>query len=276
MDVASGNAGQLQAWDTGEGVFWAEEAVLFEECLQRYDDALLRAAGIRNGEQVLDLGCGTGSSTRAAGWLAGSGSALGVDLSAPMLKVATQRARATGVRNATFLQADAEVHAFEPAAYDVLISRTGCTFFANPVAAFTNLFRALRPGGRVALLVWQAPATNPWFTELTTALAVGRPLATPPPDAPSPFAFADPARVTTILTTAGFAEPQYQPLQEPMSWGPDLPTAERLALGILDWLIDPTTKPQALSNLRQVLHSHRSDSGVTFPSTTWLITTQKP
>lgn len=277
--VAPANEDQLRAWDTAEGVFWADQADLFEHSLQQYDDWLLRAAGIRDGDHVLDVGCGTGSTTRAAAWLAGSGTALGVDLSSPMLTVAARRARDTGVGNATYLQADAQVHAFEPTAYDVLLSRTGCMFFADPVAAFTNLAQAMRPGGQVALLVWQAPSQNPWFTELTTALAAGRVAPTPPPDVPSPFAFADPTRVADILTTAGFAGPECEPVKEPMYWGPDVRTAEAFVLGILGWLLsdaDADTRTRAITNLRRTLVKHFTPGGVTFPSAAWLVTSRKP
>ncbi|HET6986162.1 MAG TPA: methyltransferase domain-containing protein [Kribbella sp.] len=277
--VAPANEDQLRAWDTAEGVFWADQAELAEHSLQRYDDWLLRAAEIRDGDHVLDVGCGTGSTTRAAAWLAGSGTALGVDLSSPMLTVAAGRARDTRVGNATYLRADAQVHPFEPAAFDVLLSRTGCTFFADPVAAFTNLARAMRPGGQVALLVWQAPSQNPWFTELTTALSAGRVAPTPPAHAPSPFGFADPTRVADILTTAGFATPECEPVKERMYWGPDVRTAERFVVGVFDWLLadaDTGTRTRAMTNLRRTLVKHYSPGGVTFPSAAWLVTSRKP
>jgi SAM-dependent methyltransferase len=271
--VDPANADQLTAWDTSEGVFWAENAELFEDCLERYDDPMLRAAGIRDGDRILDVGCGTGSTTRAAAWLAGSGTALGVDLSTPMLNVAARRARDAGVGNATYLQADAQVHAFEPAGFDVLISRTGCMFFADPTAAFTNLARAVKPGGRLSLIVWQSPAQNSWFTELASALLAGRTMPLPPPETPGPFAFADPGRVGEVLTTAGFAAPEFETVAEPMRWGPDVATAEKLALGVLGWLIVDRT--EALRNLREVLAAHLAADGVTFDSTAWWVTSRR-
>jgi ubiquinone/menaquinone biosynthesis C-methylase UbiE len=272
------NEDQLTAWNSREGVFWAEQAALFEHSLHRYDDWLLRAAAIRDGDRILDIGCGTGSTTRAAAWLAGSGTALGVDLSSPMLSVATRSARDTGARNATFLRADAQVHPFEPETYDVLLSRTGCMFFADQYAAFANLAAALKPGGRVALLVWQHPSQNPWFTELTTALA-GRELPAPPPEAPSPFALADPSRVADILTSAGFESPECESFKEPMHWGPDVATAEGFVLGMMGWLLndlDEDGRAQALNRLRSRLAAHLGPEGVTFPSAAWLVTAQKP
>lgn len=277
--VAPANADQLTAWDTAEGVFWAKHADLFEQSLQRYDDWLLRAAAIRDGDNVLDVGCGTGSTTRAAAWLAGSGTALGVDLSSPMLEVAALRARESGVRNATYLQADAQVHSFEPEAFDVLFSRTGCMFFADPVAAFTNLARAVKPGGRTTLLVWQPPSRNPWFTELTRALAVGRTLPQPPDGGAHPFGMSDPARVAQILRSSGFETPECETLREPMYWGPDVPTAVDFVLGVLGWLLDDLdddARTKAMTNLRRTLVAHYDTDGVTFPSAAWLVTSRKP
>jgi SAM-dependent methyltransferase len=259
------NADQLKAWDTEEGVFWADHAALFEHSLHRYDDWLLRAAGIRDGDRVLDVGCGTGSTTRTAAWLAGSGAALGVHLSSPMLSVATRLAHDTGARNTTFLQADAQVHAFEP--FDVILSRSGCMFFGDPIAAFTNLERSLKPGGRVAFLAWQPPSQNPWFTELAAALD----LSSPPLDVPGPFALADPARVAHILTTAGFPMPECESLREPMYFGPDVPSAEDFVMGSLFPDLDAGDR----MTLRAALQDHLTPEGVTFTSAAWLVTTHK-
>ncbi|WP_328320680.1 class I SAM-dependent methyltransferase [Kribbella sp. NBC_00382] len=238
VQIDPANADQLQAWDTAEGVFWAEEAHLFEHALHRYDDALLALAAIRDGDQVLDLGCGTGSVTEAAGRLAGSGTALGVDLSSPMLAIAEQSA--AGLTNVAYLQADAQVYPFPDGEFDVVLSRTGSMFFADQVAAFTNLGRAMRPGGRLALLSWRSAAENEWFTALTTALAAGREL--PSPGAPGPFAQADPLMVTRDLKAAGFAEPSFEAIDEPMYFGPDVPTAEGVAYASSAWLIGSRKK----------------------------------
>ena len=93
-----------------------------------------------------------------------------------------------GLDNVEFRHADAQIYPFESASFDVVISRMGSMFFGDPIAAFTNLHRALRPDGRLTLLTWQGLTENEWLTEFRAALAVGRDLPTPPPDAPSPFA----------------------------------------------------------------------------------------
>ncbi|MFC5260516.1 class I SAM-dependent methyltransferase [Kribbella qitaiheensis] len=277
--IDPGNADQLRAWDTAEGVFWAEEAELFEHALHRYDDALLRAAGIRDGDQVLDLGCGTGSTTRAAAWLAGSGTALGVDLSSPMLAIAERTAAAIGLPNAHFAHVDAQVHPFADDEFDVVLSRTGSMFFADPAAAFSNLARATKPGGRLVLLTWQPPPRNEWFTSFTTALAAGRQLPVPPPDAPGPFSQSDPDAVSRILVDAGFAAPTFEAQAEPMYFGLDVRTAERFVLGVLGWLLadlDDDARHQALDALRNDLAKHQTTDGIAYDSAAWLISSHLP
>jgi SAM-dependent methyltransferase len=276
--VDPGNTEQLRAWDTAEGVFWAEEAELFEHSLHRYDDALLRAAGIRDGDQVLDIGCGSGSVSRAAAWITGSGTVLGVDLSSPMLTIADKSAAAVGLTNVSFAQADAQVHAFPDGAFDVVVSRTGTMFFADQLAAFKNIARSTKPGGRLALLSWQAPPRNEWFTAFTTALAAGRELPSPPPEVPSPFAQADPDRVSRILVEAGFTTPEFQPIEEAMYFGPDVPTAERFVLGVLGWLLAPLdapTRETALEALRASLKAHQTSDGIAYGSSAWLIRSRR-
>jgi SAM-dependent methyltransferase len=144
------NAEALAAWDGDDGAYWAAHEVRFDDALARYHRRFLDAAAITSGEQVLDVGCGTGQSTRDAARLATPGLALGVDLSSRMIGRARQRAAEQDITNARFVQADAHVYPFEPRAFDVAISRTGAMFFGDPVAAFANIARALRPGGRVA------------------------------------------------------------------------------------------------------------------------------
>jgi len=173
--VAASNADQARAWDGGEGAYWAANAERFEKGMTRYSTRFLGAAEIGASARVLDIGCGTGDTTRDAARLASRGSALGVDLSSQMIEVARRRAAASGVANAHFEQADAQIHPFAEHSADVVISRTGAMFFGDPVAAFRNMARALRPGGRLVLLVWQAPHRNEWIVASTRALLNERP-----------------------------------------------------------------------------------------------------
>ena len=277
--VHPGNAAQLRAWDGDEGRRWVTHADVLERSTAGYDAALWEAAALTPADRVLDVGCGTGSTTRAAARQASAGTVLGVDLSGPMLEVARHRAAAEGLANVSFLQADAQVHPFPEASVDVVVSRTGAMFFADPVAAFTNLARALRPGGRLALLVWQGADRNEWFGAFTTALAAGREPPAPPPGAPGPFAFADPARVREVLTAAGLAEVAVAGHEQPEWFGPGVAAAQDLVLGLLGWLLDgldESGRAAATAALRDTLTAHEQPDGVWFASAAWLVTARRP
>src|SRR5829696_7980478 len=144
--ISPANAAQLEAWDGDEGSYWATHSEYFDRSVAAYHGPFLDAAAVADSEQVLDLGCGTGQTTRDAARCTPSGSALGLDLSSLMLAEARRQADAEGVANARFLQADASIHPFDAGAFDVAISRTGGMFFADLVAAYANVARALRSG----------------------------------------------------------------------------------------------------------------------------------
>ena len=139
VPVDSSNVEQLRAWDGDEGEYWADNAEYFDRSVAAYHERLLAAAAIGERDRVLDVGCGTGQTTRDAARAASAGSALGIDLSSRMLDHARRRAAEEGVTNVTFAQADAQIHAFDPGAYDVAISRTAAMFFGDHVAAFRNI-----------------------------------------------------------------------------------------------------------------------------------------
>jgi SAM-dependent methyltransferase len=269
------NAAQAQAWDGREGDYWAANADSFEQSLARYDAALFAAAAIRPGDHVLDVGCGTGSTTREAARQAGHGTATGVDLSAAMITFARAAAVGTGVGNACFLQGDAQVYPFPTAVFDVVVSRTGAMFFGDPAAAFANLARATRPGGRLVLLVWQAFERNPWIVRISTALAAGREPPAPPEGVPGPFAFADPNRLRGLLTGAGYTGIEVADVREPLNFGPDPDTAHALLSGLLHWMVadfDPPTRTRALAALHAALAAHHTPRGVELDSAAWLVT----
>ncbi|MFD7782326.1 class I SAM-dependent methyltransferase [Streptomyces nojiriensis] len=279
LQVAPSNAEQARAWDGQEGAYWAEHADRFDRALGPYRTRLLAAADVSAADHVMDIGCGTGETTRDVAGQAGSGLALGVDLSAAMLRVARQRAADAGLHNVDFMQADAQVHVFSPASFDVAVSRTGTMFFADPVAAFRNIGGALRPGGRLVQLVWQPPTGNEWLLSFTRALAAGRPLPTPPPDAPGPFSMADPTRVRTVLSAAGFTEIQLEPHSEAMWFGEDAADAERFVLGLHGWMLDGLDaegRRRAVDDLRTTLAAHETDDGVLYASATWIIRATRP
>jgi SAM-dependent methyltransferase len=249
----------------------------YDSELVRYHERLWEALDIRPGDRVLDIGCGTGQTTRDAARRAASAGALGVDLSAEMIALARRLATAEGLPSARFEQADAQICPFGPGSFDVAISRTGALFFGDPHAAFTNIARALRDRGRLALLSWQPLPANEWVAELTAALAAGRDLPAPRPGAPGPFALADPGRVRQLLAGAGFTSIEIDPIQAPMWLGANAGDAHAFALGLLGWMLeglDANRRAQALGALRATVAAHTT-AGVVYTSGAWLIRAQR-
>ncbi|HEV8579865.1 MAG TPA: methyltransferase domain-containing protein [Thermoanaerobaculia bacterium] len=240
--------------------------------LQMHNEVLRRAYGIRPDDHVLDIGCGAGQTTRDAARFATDGSAVGVDVAAPMIKRARQLTEAAGLHNVYFEQADAETYHFPPESFDIAISRFGTMFFADPVAAFANIGRALRPKGRLVMMVWREHDRNEWSVLIERALAAG----TDVPDASSAFSLADPATTGRILDTAGFVEATFTDVHEPVYYGPDVAAA-------LDWVrgfasvndllqrLDPPSAERALDRLRQTLAAHLSGQGVWLDSRAWIV-----
>lgn len=138
--------------------------VAYDDEVRRHDKVLRRACGIQPREHVLDIGCGLGQTTCEAARLARAGSAVGVDISEAAIGRARELARAQGVQNVTFEHADAQVHRFTPERFDLAMSRFGTMFFADPVAAFANVGRALRPAGRLReMLAAHLSGNGVWF-----------------------------------------------------------------------------------------------------------------
>jgi SAM-dependent methyltransferase len=197
-------------------------------------------------------------------------------VSAPMLERARRLAEAEGLRNVTFERGDAQSHRFPPARFDLCISRFGTMFFTDPIAAFTNIGRAMRPGARLVMLVWQHADRNEWFTAVRQALAGSTP-PTPTNSDLEPFSLADPTNTQRILTAAGFADVGFTAVQEPVYYGPDPDAAYNAVLGLrhasdLLTSLDPATTEEAADRLRATLVAHHAGSGVLFDSRAWIIT----
>ena len=279
MRVDPANTEQARAWDGDEGAYWADHAQRFDRAVAAYHGTFMAACGIASGARVLDIGCGTGQATRDAAAAARPGPALGVDLSARMIELARRLAAGQDIGNVSFEQADAQIYPFPAGSFDVAISRTGTMFFGDPGAAFANIGRALRPGGRLVMLAWQGPGPNEWIRELGGALAAGRDLPGPPPGAPGPFSLADPARTRTLLASAGFSGVTLDALSEPMWFGSDPGDARRFVLGLMGWMLDgldDTGRNRALGALSATLTAHAGSDGVTFASGAWLIRAARP
>jgi SAM-dependent methyltransferase len=275
------NVDQADAWNGHEGEAWAADHARYDDAVATYHGTLLARAGIAAGEDVLDIGCGCGTTTLDAARASGTGRVLGVDLSSPMLEVARVRAEAAGLTNARFQQADAQVYPFDPGSFDVAISRFGIMFFSDPVAAFGNIARALRPGARLAAVVWQRLEENEWLSALREALAMGRTLPAPPIGAPGPFGLADPDAVRLLLADAGFVDAALDPVTAPIVVGNDVDDAfgfvQRMppVRGMLQDLDEQTTAA-ALERLRESLVAHATPGNVSFGSAAWLLTARVP
>ena len=274
LRVDPANAGQARAWDGDEGAYWADHAQRFDRAVAAYHGPFMAACGVARGERVLDIGCGTGQTTRDAAAAARPGPALGVDLSARLIELARRLAASQDIGNVRFEQADAQIYPFSAGSFDVAISRTGTMFFGDPAAAFANIGRALSPGGRLVMLAWQGPGPNEWIRELGGALAAGRDLPAPPPGVPGPFALADPDRARTLLAAAGFCDVAVDALHEPIWFGSDPDDAHRFVLGLMGWLLDgldSAARKRALDALSATVTAHAGSDGITFASGAWLI-----
>lgn len=271
-------AGSMMRHTSGEPT---PGASVYDIELRLHNEVLRRAAGVRPGDHVLDVGCGTGLTTRQAARAAGAGSAFGVDVSATVIARARELAQAEGLRNVTFAHADAQVHRFAPERFDLAISRFGTMFFDDSVAAFANIGRALRPAGRLVMMVWQAHDRNEWEVVIRRCLQAGDGPASAAHGAPDPFALADPPAVTEILQAAGFAGVTFTDVHEPVCYGADVATA-------LAWIrsftctseilkrLDPAAASSAVECLRGALTARLSGDGVWFDSRAWIVTAHRP
>jgi SAM-dependent methyltransferase len=274
-DVA--NVEQDEYWNAVEAGHWVEYQDRYDALLAPLDGHLLQAADISDRDHVLDVGCGCGATTRAAARRASAGSALGIDLSAAMLERARAVADQDALTNVRFVRGDAQVHDFGPSAFDLAISRFGVMFFADPVAAFANLARAARDGGRIVFLCWQELLRNDWILVPGAAAATYVPLPEPgAPDEPGPFSLADPDRVRRILSAAGWRDVDLQEVREPLCVGADADDAVAFLRGTgfarrLFEDVDEVTVGRAIDAVRDALAAHESPDGVVFGSAAWLV-----
>jgi SAM-dependent methyltransferase len=265
------NTAQEQAWNGYEGRHWAAHADRYDAVNSGFNRFLLDAVGA--GDRVLDLGCGNGQLTRLAAGKARH--ATGVDLSEPMLATATARAAAAGVSNVAFTRGDVQVHPFGRHAYDIALSRFGVMFYADPVAAFANVRRALRPGGRLASLCMTSMAGTD-LGAVFGALAAHLPSPTGE-DGTGPTSFADPGRTRAVLTEAGFAGIDCERVEADQVWGSDIADAAEFIAG---WgpvrhhmeLAGPEAAARAGVALTDALVPFAEADAVRLRGTAWLVT----
>ncbi|MGW6535506.1 class I SAM-dependent methyltransferase [Streptomyces sp. NPDC055051] len=273
------NDRQAQAWNGPEGAHWADHHDRFDRLNSGFDDALFAAAAIGESDRVLDIGCGTGQTTRRAARRAGSGRAVGVDISAPMLERARALAAEEGILNAVFEQGDAEVHPFPPGGTDVAISRGGVMFFADHAAAFSNIGRALRPGGRLAFICPSMP--DPHRESAQVFAPANALMREPSPAARGMMSLSDPARVHEVLTAAGFADVTTTPVEGLVHWGRDAADAADFFFAMSPVRFNLDSLPaEVIAAVREevttALRRHETPEGVRLGGAVWLTTATRP
>lgn len=273
------NAEQIEYWNSKVGDTWARMQARLDRAFTPVTAALLSVAAPQPGEDVLDVGCGTGETTLAlAGAVGDDGAATGVDISDALLTRARERADEL-LCDADFVNADAATFDAEPG-FDLIVSRFGVMFFNDPAAAFANLHRLAAPGGRLVFACWQPPAENLWATlpmQALAALLPEQPAADP--HAPGPFAFADPARVEAILAAAGWQDIAFDdlPFEMVVGEGED-PIASavqfNLRIGPAARLVrdaGPEAEAAAPAVLAGALAPYRKADTVALPGAVWLV-----
>jgi SAM-dependent methyltransferase len=279
------NAKQLQRWNEQAGPKWVAAQELIEAQLRPLGLRVIERAAIVPGERVIDVGCGCGETPLELACRVGpGGSVTGVDISRVMLERARSLARDAGGPHLRFEEADAQIHGFPRQGFDVLFSRFGVMFFADPEAAFVNLRLALRPGGRLAFVCWRSVVENPWvMVPLTAALRYVPPPPLLAPDAPGPFAFADAERVRGILSRAGFGEVRFEALDEMLEIGGGV-DLDRTVEFLLQ--IGPTAAAVheagaevtrlVAAAVRESLLPFHTPQGVRMASAAWIVTARRP
>jgi SAM-dependent methyltransferase len=246
--------------------------------LRAHHEHLRAAYGIRPGDEVVDIGCGTGLATRDAARAAAPGRVVGVDVSERMLERARQVTAAERLENVRYELGDAQMHRFEPAGFDVVISRFGTMFFADPAAAFANIAAALRPEARLVLLVWQRREDNEWARAIDAALGDA---VQPPPPGADPFSLGDAEATARILEGAGFVDMRFDDVHEPVLYGHDLEAALAFVRGFQDTSaalasLGDGDAARTVERLHETLAAHYSDErGVVLDSRSWLITARR-
>jgi SAM-dependent methyltransferase len=278
------NEQQAEHWNSDEAGHWVAHQVRYDAMLGPFVGRLLAAGRVAGADAVLDVGCGCGATTVAAGRRAAAGTAVGVDISAVMLAAARRRAAEEHLANVSFMVGDAQTHPFAASGFDVVISRFGVMFFDDPAAAFTNLARAMAPEGRLVFVCWQELARNPFI--LVPGLAVAGHVALPdpgPPGAPGMFALADPARIESLLAGAGLAEVGIEPVAEEILLGGGGTLADAvgfLRAGGLGRAVlsgaDEATRDRAMAAVGEALKPHATADGVRIGAAAWLVTARRP
>jgi SAM-dependent methyltransferase len=277
MSYAGPNAVMAEFWNETAGPTWVEFQDQLDNQVRPLGDEALRVLAPTPGERILDIGCGCGqSSLQIAERVGPSGEVVGLDISAPMLAVARSRIPAAGGGRVSFVEGDAQTADLGPETFDAAYSRFGWMFFGDPTAAFDNIRRALKPGGRLAMVTWRTFAENPMFT--APAEAVRNMVEFPPPadpTAPGPFRYGDVGDAVRVLTDAGFTEIAARKFDAPVgALNLDGALSLALRLGPLGALLrqTPGLADKVRPAVRQALERYQTAAGMKIPAAVWIVT----
>jgi len=266
---------QATLWNGRAGCAWVEAQELLDQVFKPFEDLLVEAVSAGPGGRVLDVGCGTGTATLAVARLLGAkGLCIGIDISDPMIAAARSRAEREGTP-ANFICADAQRHTFEPASFDMIISRFGVMFFDDSVRALENLRRAATDDAEFRFIAWRGAAENPFMTTAERAAAPLLPnLPARRPDAPGQFAFADPRRVHTILEESGWAKIDIRPIDVVCTL-PEKDLVRYLTrlgpVGLVLQEADDRTRAQVLETVRAAFDPYVHGAEVRFTAACWMV-----
>lgn len=283
VDPATTSDEQERFWNDVAGPLWVTLEEETERHTAPFGDIALAAATPGHGQRVLDVGCGCGSTTVALGHAVGAaGAVVGADVSTVMLEQAARRVRTAGLRNVTLRNVDAQTADLGSGGFDLVFSRFGVMFFTDATAAFANLRRALRSGGRLVFTCWQQPSANLWMALPGRAALKLFDLTPPPHDAPGPFSLADPARVTAVLTAAGFGSINVQPHRLPLEFAVGVSVREwvhqRLLMGPAreKYLAsDEQRQCEARAVLSDAVAPYRAGDRLRIDGAAWLVTADR-
>ncbi|TPJ16680.1 class I SAM-dependent methyltransferase [Mesorhizobium sp. B2-7-3] len=274
---AQPNTRQAALWNDASGKAWVEMQPILDEILAPFERLVVDAGYPGEAGNVLDIGCGAGATTLAMARRVGNnGRCVGLDISQPLIALATERTQAEEVANASFEVGDAQTYAFESGRFDAVVSRFGIMFFDDPVAAFSNIRQAARRGGKLAFVAWRSPAENDFMTTAARAAAPFLPTApAPDPDAPGQFAFADGAKVKRILEASGWSSIDVRQANLPckIAEGDLMMYATRLGpLAAALREVDQATAEKIITVLPAAFAPFVKDGQARFNAACWLVT----
>lgn len=285
LQAVGPNAAQIERWNGATGETWAKPDFREQQdkVIGPYGDDAMDTLRLQSGQYILDIGCGSGTTTlKLANRVGPSGRVIGVDISTPQLENAKKRADELADLCIEFHNHDMTTFPFEGSLFDCAFSRFGVMFFAEPVDAFTHIRSGIKPSGRLAFACWKSAEQNPWLSKTVEVASqyLPRPAAPGPTD-PGPYSFQDSKRINLILTEAGFSDIEIVSVEKGLTCGPDMKStvAQLIQVGAMAAAIEEA--PEELRNriksdLGEAFQGYQTSSGVIIDSAAWIVSATNP